>query len=347
MSNYSEEIWTLVTRVLSGEATPFEKKKLQKWLSEDPKHLEFFKNIQSSWGYEPDQPYNTFFFDYESGLGRLRNKLDQQKNVQQSEVKLLKKNIPARKKKSIERYSWAIAAVVLLAITVSVFSFMQMGGQPGPLETYVTSSMEQRIITLPDGSVVRLNRDSKIDVRADQHAEVREVYLQGEAFFDVFRDPDRPFIIQTDDAAIEVLGTSFNVKEADGVLVAVKEGIVSLRNREHEEKSAARLVAGQLGVLSGNGQDVKIESENANIENYMSWMNGYLRFDSMPFDQVVQQLERIYGVEHQLDDPTIGSIQLTVYTEQMQEEEVLNTISLALDLTYVEQEGVIHWRRDG
>ncbi|MEX2369765.1 MAG: FecR domain-containing protein [Bacteroidales bacterium] len=347
MSKYNKNIWTLITRVLSGEATTVEESKFRIWLNEDPKHKVFFKNIKASWTHQPEQPYNKFFFDYESGLGRLRNKLDHQKPVQQSKVNLLREKKPAKKRRKLEQFSWAMAAVILLAVSVSVFSIMYIWGQPDDMETYATSSMEQRIITLLDGSVVRLNQDSKIDVRVGKSGAVREVYLRGEAFFDVFRDPERPFVIHTDEAVIEVLGTSFNVKEADDIQVAVKEGMVSLRNRAHEEKSAATLVAGQLGILSGNRQDVKVETENANIENYMNWMNGYLRFDSMPFHQVVRQLERIYESEHLLDDPDIGSIQLTVYTEQMDQEELLNTIALALDLKYVEQEGVIHWRRDG
>lgn len=344
MSNYSEEIWTLITRVLSGEATPSEQKKLQKWVREDLKHKEFFENIQSSWNQEPEQPFNTFFFDYESGLKKFRGKLNQSQQGQEDNAKSISKTLPVRKKSVLERYSWAIAAVILIAASVSMFFVMHLGEGERVMETYATSGVEQRIITLSDGSVVRLNRDSKIDVHVNKNTDIREVYLQGEAFFDVVKDPKRPFVIQTDEAAIEVLGTSFNVKEAKGVLVAVKEGVVSLRNRDYNEKSAAKVVAGQLGVLSENGQEVKIEY--IDIENYFSWMNGYLEFESMPFRQVVLQLERLYGPEHVLEATDIGSIQLSVYTEQMQKEEVLNAIALALDLTYVEKGGVIYWQRE-
>lgn len=335
MNNYSAEIWTIITRVLSGEATPAEQDELRKWLDEDPKHKEFYRNIRASWTQDPEQSSETFFFDYESGLSKLRSKLDQESSV--SRKKIQPERHPSLK------YGWAIAAVVLLAVLLSVFASLYIWEQPASMKSYATSNVEQRIITLDDGSVVRLNRDSNIEVWGNDRAPLREVRLKGEAFFDVAKDPDRPFIIHTDEAVVQVLGTSFNVKEGDEVMVAVQEGIVSLRNRNYEEKSAAKLTAGQLGLLSNDGQDVKIEETN--VENYMSWMNGYLRFESMPFDQVIRQLERIYGVEHKLDDPSISSVQLSVYTEQMEREEVLETIALALDLTYYEHEGVIQWQK--
>lgn len=337
MSNYNEEIWILITRVLSGEATSPEQVEFREWIEADSKHKEFFKNIESTWTQDPEKSVETFLFDYDSGLNKLRNKLNREASFYP------KKERPQRRSSLIN--NWMMAAAVLLAISISVFTSINLREKPVSVNTYVTTAVEQRIITLKDGSVVRLNRNSKIDIEVNNALPVREVKLEGEAFFDVAEDPDRPFIIHTDEAVVQVLGTSFNVKNGDEVMVAVQEGTVSLRHRNYGEKSAATLTAGHIGLLSEKGQDIKIEETN--IENYKSWMNGYLKFDSMPFDQVIRQLERIYGMKHKLADPSISSVQLTVYTERMQREEVFKTIALTLDLTYQEQEGVIHWQREG
>lgn len=338
-NNYSEEIWLLVTRTLTGEATPKEEHELKEWLKEDPKHEEFFNDIKNLWNEEPEQTSRTFLFNLDNGLNKLHEK------IEANPVGSNKFEISPRiQRTSYLKYSWAIAATLLLAITLSLFVSMYMWQQPDTLKNYSTTDVEQRIITLQDGSVVRLNRNSEIQVGINNDSSTREVHLKGEAFFDVAKDPDRPFMIQTGKAVIQVLGTSFNVKEGGEVMVAVREGIVSLRNRNHSEKSSATLTAGQLGLLSNDGQDVKIEETN--IENYMSWMNGYLSFDSMPFLEVTQQLERIFGGEHTLDDPSLQNIQLSVYTEQLGSKgEVLETIALALDLEYYEQRGVIHWQK--
>lgn len=340
MSRYSKEIWILITRKLSGELSEAEEKKFQDWLMADPGNEVFFRNLEKSWTDEPESSANKFFFDYEKGLNKLREKIDREESV--TPIRTIR-----RKRKTLTVYQgWTIAAIMLVAISLSVagslISKNYLQEETISVRSYATSDVEQRIITLADGSVVRLNRNSKIEL-SDENSDTRTVRLDGEAFFDIERDPDRPFIVYSGDAVVEVLGTSFNVKGRSEVMVAVKEGMVSLRNGNHEERSAAHLVAGQLGILSEVGENVKIETDE--VENYFSWMNGHLKFERMPFDKVIWQLERIYDEEHRVEDPEMQSIRLTVYTEQIQREQVLESISAALNISYTEQDGVVVWQR--
>lgn len=335
MSNINQKIWTLITRHLSGEASPAEGKELRQWLDTDPKNREFYENIAASWNATPGESVDApFLFDYEGGLGKLRDKMDRGGRF------------PVQKRKPLKRPSnipvLSLAAVVLgCLLAASVFMTLQVWEIPAEVVTYSTSDSEQRIITLPDGSVVRLNRNSRIEYSENSGKESRDVHLEGEAFFNVSENPERPFVIRADGAVVQVLGTSFNVKGGDRVMVAVEEGLVSFRHVGHEEKSGAHLSAGQFGMLSEDGREVVIE--NTDIENYMGWMNGYLRFSDMPFSEVIKQLERIYGVEHAIAEAPVREYRLTVYSERMQMEEVLETIALALDLKYKRQKDVIVW----
>jgi transmembrane sensor len=335
MNKYSEKIWVLITRELSGEASPAEKKELRKWLEEDYSHREFYSRITSCWEQEPGESINALFFNFESGLNKLRSKLGNERSAALNTNRLARKR-PAR------MYTRTLAAaVVLIVISLSVFLTLHIWEAPESATIYATSSLEQRIITLSDGSVVRLNQNSKLQVQENRDEGLRQVRLEGEAFFDVTRNPERSFVIHAGDAVVEVLGTSFNVKEGNEVLVAVQEGLVSFRHQNHEDRSAARLAAGQLGLLSEGSNDVKIEETD--VENYMSWKNGYLNFRNMPFDQVLRQLERIYGIKHQVQDSSVSSNRLTAYTEKVQLEEVIETIALALELEYDKQEDAIIW----
>lgn len=341
MSKYNKEVWTLITRKLSGEISRSEQKEFEQWLTADPENEEFFRSLEVSWLKEPESASDKFFFDYNSGLTKLRSKIEKEDPAVQ-----IRRG--SKRQKTLPGYQgWAITAVLLVAITLSVAGSFLMSNvfQKAEITTqsYTTSNVEQRIITLADGSVVRLNRNSEIELKSET-GEFREVWLEGEAFFDIESDPDRPFIIYTGSAIVEVLGTSFNVKGRDEVLVAVKDGMVSLRNSSHAERSAAQLVAGQLGVLSEDGEDVKIETDE--VENYFSWMNGHIKFERMPFDKVIQQLERIYDEEHRLEDEDMRSIRLTVFTEQIQREQMLESISEALNISYTDQEGTVVWQRD-
>lgn len=341
MNKYSSEVWILITRKLSSELSRAEEERFQQWLKADSENEEFFRRLERSWTDEAAPAADKFFFDYSKGLNRLRDKIE--KDTPAAPVH--KKN--KKRKKLSEYQGWAIAVVLLAVISLAVAGSFLLSNvfQEAEITTrsYATSDVEQRIITLADGSVVRLNRNSEIDVKSEI-GEFREVWLEGEAFFDVDSDPDRPFIIYTGDAVVEVLGTSFNVKGRDEVLVAVKDGVVSLRNSSYAERSAAQLVAGQLGVLSKDGEDVKIETDE--VENYFSWMNGHIKFERMSFDKVIQQLERIYDEEHRLEDAEMRSIRLTVFTEQIQRERVLESISQALNISYTDQDGIVVWQRD-
>lgn len=338
MSNYSKEIWVLITRELSGEATPAEKTRLRQWLNDDPTHRGIFENLRVSWEEHPSPSVNTpFFFDYERGLKKLKTKINQEKHKPQI------KEFP--RQRNMQMFTWAVAlSVIVVAFLLSLFVSMYIFEESESVTAYETTGAEQRIITLSDGSVVRLNRDSKIEVDKSYNENGnRTIRLTGEAFFDIAEHPDRPFMVEVKNAVIQVLGTAFNVKSAEEVMVAVQQGLVSLRYRDHEEKSAASLVAGQLGLLSPGGHEVVIEETN--IENYMSWKNGYLRFESMPFSEVATQLERIYGFEQKVQDEAIASYRLTAYTERIKPEEVLNNIALALDLTYVHENDRIIWQK--
>src|SRR5699024_9334903 len=106
-----------------------------------------------------------------------------------------------------------------------------------PVTQYETSNLEQRIITLPDGSVVRLNRNSRISFRENFAGSVRKIHLSGEAFFQVKHNAQKPFIIYSGNAVIKDIGTSFNVDEENGkVVVAVREGIVAVKKQEKTGK---------------------------------------------------------------------------------------------------------------
>jgi|GEM_PF-1271934 len=338
MDHYSEKIWVLITRKLSGESTPEENVRLQKWLNEDPKNREFYNSLESSWEQQPGESVDSFClsvqFNYENGLNKLRNKLNQENKP------AIKNRITQRKSRG--HYAWKLVAAVLVICMSSIFylTIPQEWDQPSTT-TYATSEVEQRIITLSDGSVVRLNRNSILEVTDNRSDESRTIRLDGEAFFDVTHNPAHRFVVHAGDAVVEVLGTSFNIKNGREIMVAVQEGSVSFRHQNQDDKSTAMLTAGQLGLLSDGGNEVKIEETD--IENYMGWKNGYLNFSSMPFYQVARQLERIYGITHEWQDSSISTQKITVYTERMQLEEVVETIALALDLGYDIGENSIVW----
>ncbi|MGM0506911.1 MAG: FecR family protein [Bacteroidota bacterium] len=336
-------------------------------MEEEPEYRERFQKIKDAWERHPSVASGTsFLFDSDSSLERVWNRIkeeesgssglnfDRQSSIPESKVpnhsivgqsQQFQKRMVARKHGIGGLYRqkrWVIAASVLfVSILLTSFVVYLYWEEPSH-SVYATSSVEQHIITLPDESVVRLNRNSSIELLFDQEDGSRDVRLKGEAYFEVEHDPDRPFSVRVGDSEVRVHGTAFNVKEKDGVMVAVQEGVVSVHHERLNINRGVRLTAGQLGILTPGGDELRIE--DGALENYLAWMNGYLSFDDMPFPQVVQQLERIFGIESVLVDPGLQDIRLSVYTNRMQASEVLHTIALTLDLTYERDGNEIRWK---
>src|SRR5699024_10743724 len=145
---------------------------------------------------------DSFLFDYDHGLQKLRNKIATEKLTLSPP-----KKPPIRAGKRIsQRLAWGIAAAIIFLIAATTFYLVARFWE-APVQKYQTGAQEQLIITLPDSSVVRLNKNSVLTYREGLTGTNRRVHLQGEAFFDVTANEARPFVIQTSSGKIRVLGT--------------------------------------------------------------------------------------------------------------------------------------------
>jgi ferric-dicitrate binding protein FerR (iron transport regulator) len=161
---------------------------------------------------------------------------------------------------------------------------------------------------LVDGSVVHIKANSVISY-GPKGTGSRELTLKGEAFFDITPDPDRPFIVSTEQALIKVYGTSFSVQadeKSNTVNVYVESGLVSLTNKLKEDQSMV-IEPGYIGILSDNGIEKKI-NEN---ENYLAWKTGKLEFRETGLAAVIGDLNHTYGTVIIIDNPEIGKCNFT------------------------------------
>lgn len=150
-------------------------------------------------------------------------------------------------------------------------------------------------ISLSDGSIVKLNSGSKISYIKDFTTDKREVYLEGEAFFDVAKDASRPFTVHTGKTSTTALGTSFNIKSYAGEPreVALLTGKVVVIDSTLKKK---------FFLLSGHG--VKVNPQKKIMDEFRfdqasvtAWMNKKIIFDQTPIDEMVRTLENWFGVE--------------------------------------------------
>lgn len=262
--------------------------------------------------------------------------------------------IQLSKKKVYKKNRWLgfrVASILLLAALLS--SLIYWSGITTTVAdkdtepvytTYITESNQQKVLTLSDGTRIRLNEGAKLIVPEKFKAGRREVELRGEAYFEVKSDKERPFSVETAGSVVEVLGTRFNVKAdsaADHVQVAVLEGKVALKSGDTDNAASAHLTRNNFGVLRLSDNQITIE--NVNTENYISWFKNRLKFSGEPLGQVSRQLERLYGVEIVFESNRLKALQLTADMEKVDLKEVVTTISNTFDIRFRMEEDQITW----
>ena len=179
----------------------------------------------------------------------------------------------------------------------ALLSYTTSGMHSGDQVTYntliVPRGCEYRI-RLADSTMVILNAESRLTYPTAFTGASREVTLEGEGYFDVTPDKERPFTVKTPSIQVEVLGTSFNVsayKDENSNEVTLVEGRVNV----HSEAGSNKLSPNQQFTYQLDNHKIKVQT--VNIEPYTAWISGTLVFDGTPLEEVAQKLARWYDVE--------------------------------------------------
>jgi len=192
------------------------------------------------------------------------------------------------------------------------------------------TAYNQSMVELSDGSIVHLNGNSSLVYPVEFQGETRSVKLVGEAFFDVKPNKQLPFIIETENARIQVLGTSFNVNASNlkgDVEVLVTSGKVRLQDVQNPKQELI-LEKGDFASLRNN----EIQKDSLININYLSWQTKLLHFENSPLSEVVQTLNRTYAVQIDLEEQKLGKLHLTSKYDQMEVDVLLDAMCLTFNL---------------
>lgn len=203
------------------------------------------------------------------------------------------KQIVLNKRSPLSFTFLGIAASVLIALGLGIF-FNDYNGFGEDLLVQASKNGETTGVTLADGSMVILNAGSSLKYPSTFSAEVRRVYLQGEGYFDVVKDPSKPFQVVTNDIITEVLGTTFNVSayEDEGVQVALLTGKVQLTDGNG---NTVVLVQGEMATHKNEDTGfVKSEFDKKVIN---AWRDGDIVFKETSLKVIFNKLERHFGVK--------------------------------------------------
>lgn len=215
--------------------------------------------------------------------------------------------VPFRRNRAILRKALAMAALFVAAVAAALWLMPER--QPGPLVNMArqhTARSEYKHIRLPDGSEVWLNAASTLEFPENFGEEKREVYLSGEAFFDVQHAEQLPFVIHTGKVSTTVLGTSFNIKAYPGrrnVTVSVSQGKVSVN---YGDKTPATLTKGQQ-LKVDLGREIRAGKKTL-VAEAAPWKQGDLRYDGETLADIMADLERVYDVKINIEQETLRKV---------------------------------------
>lgn len=304
-------IESLLDRYHKGETSAEENELIEKWLEKN-------SNPNSQWEILDANFKKQWLGDT---FSRIQETINEPRVVQMPRRPLWKKIV-------------AVAAVasIFIALFLQVPSFFNEQS----LTKISVRSNQKKQLTLPDGSTVWINGGSELQYPEKFNGKTREVYLSGEAYFDIQHDASKKFIIHTGEVTTIVLGTAFNIKEdksTQTVAVTVTRGKVKVANGSHD-----------LGIITPNQQITfnlitqKSSKTEVNALAAVAWLETELHFDDETFAEVASKLQQRFNVEIRFDNEKLKNCRFTGTTSNAEKlEKILKVICAFNNATFKKQ----------
>jgi ferric-dicitrate binding protein FerR (iron transport regulator) len=325
----------LLLRFLLGEASQDEMTQVQEWLQLSEKNKKVLDDYEAIWSESGKLTPNPVAVDIPSAWINVSDRIDK------FESKKTIKTIPLKSK--FIKISYSAAAILIIFIAI-----YQLILKPTPT-LQVASNIEIIKDTLPDGSLIALNSNSTISYPKKFNKNERRIKLEGEAFFDIERNEEKPFIIEAGNAFVQVLGTKFNIKvyENSEIEVIVTEGLVKLYIIDSEtlDSSSIFLKAGQKGRISTKENRPVYVSEN--IPDELAWMDYTLIFKDTDLKQTFRLLEDHYNVKINVSDERIFDCRLTTTFSNNSIDDIIEVIVATFEFEYTKENNTYTIKGDG
>lgn len=341
--------WKLIQEYVTGNISPERLRELEEWVSKHPDNQKLLDGVMRIWELSPQEDFAVDVHDmWENFYEKVIEKKDQDLKGDQ---RRWHHNGNGRMKNLLR-----VAAVALVSIFASYFTYSQITaeryGESEHLSDFylmqemATGNQEKASIIFSDGTEVILNASSSLRFPKKFNESVREIYLNGEAYFNVSSNPNRPFIVHTQDAVVQVLGTKFNVQAwSEDVRsdIVVREGKVSVSSTsELSEGDGVILTAGEFTKVNKGMSPTQPQQVDA--ENYLLWTEGGLHFDQTPLQDVIRNIERRFQVDIIVHDEELLMIPFTSTFYKADLDEILTVIAASVNLEYLRDDNKIEFR---
>jgi ferric-dicitrate binding protein FerR (iron transport regulator) len=230
--------------------------------------------------------------------------------------------VVSRTRKRIPRYYWAAAASLILLIGLSGYFYLNQNKALETLQVVNKGDVPKNFV-LPDGTEITLNTSAVLTYTSDFNESVREVQLEGEGFFAVAKNVDKPFIVSTGSLSTRVLGTQFNVKEANEMIeVTLMEGAVKV----YHNKDTLNLVPNTQAVFSKTTS--KLIKGPVNSSLYDLWLKDEIVLNEITVSDLGVVLKSLYDYELKAENADILNKRMSLVFQKDDElEKVIERIN--------------------
>lgn len=323
-NNHPNQVpYHLIMDEMEGNISATDLQELESWKAADPAHLQSYHEIVEIAGQaELLAAYRTA--DPERAWQKFNPPIAEEAKIA---------GLYPEKKNRLFFLKWAAAIVMVISAALLLIN---QGGWIG--KQYVsTGKNEQQKLSLPDGTEIFMNANTRISYRKSGFLKARNVEMEeGEAYFNVVHDEKNPFSIRVGELNVNDLGTSFNLKvEPKQVVVVVNSGKVSLEKDQDMDKIL--LSPEDRGTFNKETKEMSF-AKNDDL-NYRAWHDKTLHYEKTPLTEVSADLKELFGTQIIFKDAALKERTLSAYFKDKTEEEIMNSIAASLRLRVTKKEG--------
>jgi transmembrane sensor len=234
--------------------------------------------------------------------------------------------------RNIRKWATSVAAIAIILI-----SFMFIFNEIIKTKEIIVNNQKDipKEIILSDGTKIQINTNSTLTYPNKFKENKRVVTLNGEAYFKVSENKEKPFVINTSNTTIEVLGTSFNVRNTDSSTeINVETGKVSITNELTNQNTI--IIKGQTAIVTPGG----LQSFETSNPNFSAWQSGIFTFENTPLKNVISDLQKFYKGNIEIDTSFSYNCNLTADFNNASLEEITNVIKLTCRISVEKSDNI-------
>lgn len=302
---------------LLGEANAEEIRLVDEWLAANPENGNYYDQLKQVWE--------------KSKLIAASSSVDTNAAWNRFQART-----QVHKAKSRNSLFLRVAATVIFVIGAALLG-IYLNDQYGNTPQIAVSTIEKTLVdTLPDGSVVTLNKKSSISYPKKFKGNTRKIQLKGEAFFNVSPDKTKPFVIDVKDIQVEVVGTSFNIREnKESTSVIVETGIVKVT----KAGNTITLTAGEMMEIIDSGKIINKSKSSDKLYNY--YRSKQFVCEDTPLWKLVQVLNEAYGSEIVITRSELKDLKINTTFNDASLDEILSVIHETFLITVTKKDNRI------